>query len=201
MKKQLLALIAGVLSAASAVLASVPAVAMASEAAPAGTVSGAVYTHSSERSMKITSSPDASAGGIGWDLAAPPHKFHDKEADVWLIGQDFTYDKLTQKELDDWYRNNQTPKDAPVYHTLTDKKTGEYTFKDIPAGTYFLVILDSYGRDSAQNITELSNKQKLMKKIPDWDAFELFNVGPRSCLVQMVTVKSGEEVHVKPGTF
>ncbi len=172
-----------------------------SAAAATGSITGAVYTHGSERGMKIASNPDASAGGISWDLAAPKRKFHDKEADVWLIGRDFTYDKLSEQEIRDWYRHNAIPKDAPVYHTETDKKTGAYTFEKIPEGTYFLVILDSYGRDSAQNLTELDDKQQLMKKLPDWDSFELFNVGPRSCLVQMVTVKAGEDVHIKPGVL
>ena len=83
----------------------------------------------------------------------------------------------------------------------TDKKTGKYKFEGIPEGQYFLVILDSYGRDAAQNLTELDDKQQLQKKLPNWDAFELFNVGPRSCLVQMVTVKRGETVNIKPGTI
>ncbi len=170
-------------------------------AAAAGSITGAVYTHGSERGMKIASAPDASAGGISWDLAAPKRKFHDKKADVWLIGKDFTYDKLSEQEIKDWYRHNMIPKDAPVYHTETDKKTGAYAFQNIPEGTYFLVILDSYGRDSAQNLTELGDKQQLMKKLPDWDSFELFNVGPRSCLVQMVTVKAGEDIHIKPGVL
>lgn len=174
----------------------------AASAAPAvGTVTGSVYTHGSERGMKIASAPDASAGGISWDLAAPKNKFHDKEADVWLIGKDFTYDKLSDKEIDDWYRFGKIPANAPIYHTETDKKTGKYEFHDIPEGTYFLVILDSYGRDAAQNLTELDDKQQLQKKLPNWDAFELFNVGPRSCLVQMVTVKRGETVNIKPGTI
>lgn len=174
----------------------------AASAAPAvGTVTGAVYTHGSERGMKIASAPDASAGGISWDLAAPKNKFHDKEADVWLIGKDFTYDKLSDKEIDDWYRFGKIPANAPVYHTTTDKKTGKYEFHDIPEGTYFLVILDSYGRDAAQNLTELDDKQQLRQKLPNWESFELFNVGPRSCLVQMVTVKRDETVTVKPGAI
>ncbi|MCI7186250.1 MAG: hypothetical protein MR974_08225, partial [Mitsuokella jalaludinii] len=93
--------------------------------AACGTVTGAVYTHGSERGMKIASAPDASAGGISWDLAAPKRKFHDKEADVWLIGKDFTYDKLSAQEIDDWYRFGKIPKDAPVYHTETEKRTGK----------------------------------------------------------------------------
>ncbi|WP_301892134.1 hypothetical protein [Mitsuokella multacida] len=174
----------------------------AASAAPAtGEVTGSVYTHGSERGMKIASAPDASAGGISWDLAAPKNKFHDKEADVWLIGKDFTYDKLSDKEIDDWYRFGKIPANAPVYHTTTDKKTGKYEFHDIPEGTYFLVILDSYGRDAAQNLTELDDKQRLRQKLPNWESFELFNVGPRSCLVQMVTVKRDETVTVKPGVI
>lgn len=174
----------------------------AASAAPAvGTVTGSVYTHGSERGMKIASAPDASAGGISWDLAAPKNKFHDKEADVWLIGKDFTYDKLSDKEIDDWYRFGKIPANAPIYHTETDKKTGKYEFHDIPEGTYFLVILDSYGRDAAQNLTELDDKQRLRQKLPNWESFELFNVGPRSCLVQMVTVKRDETVTVKPGVI
>lgn len=174
----------------------------AASAAPAvGTVTGSVYTHGSERGMKIASAPDASAGGISWDLAAPKNKFHDKEADVWLIGRDFTYDELSDKEIDDWYRFGKIPANAPIYHTETDKKTGKYEFHDIPEGTYFLVILDSYGRDAAQNLTELDDKQRLRQKLPNWESFELFNVGPRSCLVQMVTVKRDETVTVKPGVI
>lgn len=174
----------------------------AASAAPAvGTVTGSVYTHGSERGMKIASAPDASAGGISWDLAAPKNKFHDKEADVWLIGRDFTYDELSDKEIDDWYRFGKIPANTPVYHTTTDKKTGKYEFHDIPEGTYFLVILDSYGRDAAQNLTELDDKQRLRQKLPNWESFELFNVGPRSCLVQMVTVKRDETVTVKPGAI
>ena len=165
--------------------------------AACGTVTGAVYTHGSERGMKIASSPDASAGG----LAAPKNKFHDKQADIWLIGKDFNYDALSAQEIDDWYRFGKIPKDAPVYHTETNKNTGKYEFGGIPEGQYFLVILDSYGRDAAQNLTELDDKQQLQKKLPNWDAFELFNVGPRSCLVQMVTVKRGETVNIKPGTI
>lgn len=178
--------------------ASLPAV---SAASAVGAVTGSVYTHGSERGMKIASAPDASAGGISWDLAAPKNKFHDKEADVWLIGKDFTYDALSDKEIDDWYRHGKIPANAPVYHTMTDKKTGKYDFHDIPEGTYFLVILDSYGRDAAQNLTELNDKQQLRQKLPNWDSFELFNVGPRSCLVQMVTVKHDETVTVKPGAI
>ena len=151
--------------------------------------------------MKIASSPDASAGGVSWDLAAPKNKFHDKQADIWLIGKDFNYDALSAQEIDDWYRFDKIPKDAPVYHTETDKNTGKYEFGGIPEGQYFLVILDSYGRDAAQNLTELDDKQQLQKKLPNWDTFELFNVGPRSCLVQMVTVKRGETVNIKPGTI
>ncbi len=178
------------------------AVALPAMAAPScGAVVGSVYTHGSERGMKIASAPDASAGGISWDLAAPKRKFHDKEADVWLIGKDFTYDKLSAQEIDDWYRFGKIPKDTPVYHTETDKKTGRYEFRDIPEGEYFLVILDSYGRDAAQNLTELDDKQQLQQKLPNWDAFELFNVGPRSCLVQMVTVKKDTTVNIKPGTI
>ncbi len=174
----------------------------AASAAPAtGEVIGSVYTHGSERGMKIASAPDASAGGISWDLAAPKNKFHDKEADVWLIGRDFTYDELSDKEIDDWYRFGKIPANTPVYHTTTDKKTGKYEFHDIPEGTYFLVILDSYGRDAAQNLTELDDKQRLRQKLPNWESFELFNVGPRSCLVQMVTVKRDETVTVKPGVI
>lgn len=174
----------------------------AASAAPAtGEVTGSVYTHGSERGMKIASAPDASAGGISWDLAAPKNKFHDKEADVWLIGRDFTYDELSDKEIDDWYRFGKIPANTPVYHTTTDKKTGKYEFHDIPEGTYFLVILDSYGRDAAQNLTELDDKQRLRQKLPNWESFELFNVGPRSCLVQMVTVKRDETVTVKPGAI
>ncbi|MCI7063950.1 MAG: hypothetical protein MR947_05015 [Mitsuokella jalaludinii] len=169
--------------------------------AACGTVTGAVYTHGSERGMKIASSPDASAGGVSWDLAAPKNKFHDKQADIWLIGKDFNYDALSAQEIDDWYRFDKIPKDAPVYHTETNKNTGKYEFGGIPEGQYFLVILDSYGRDAAQNLTELDDKQQLQKKLPNWDAFELFNVGPRSCLVQMVTVKRGETVNIKPGTI
>lgn len=174
----------------------------AASAAPAtGEVTGSVYTHGSERGMKIASAPDASAGGISWDLAAPKNKFHDKEADVWLIGRDFTYDELSDKEIDDWYRFGKIPANAPIYHTETDKKTGKYEFHGIPEGTYFLVILDSYGRDAAQNLTELDDKQRLRQKLPNWESFELFNVGPRSCLVQMVTVKRDETVTVKPGVI
>lgn len=174
----------------------------AASAAPAtGEVTGSVYTHGAERGMKIASAPDASAGGISWDLAAPKNKFHDKEADVWLIGRDFTYDELSDKEIDDWYRFGKIPANTPVYHTTTDKKTGKYEFHDIPEGTYFLVILDSYGRDAAQNLTELDDKQRLRQKLPNWESFELFNVGPRSCLVQMVTVKRDETVTVKPGAI
>ena len=77
---------------------------VASAAPAVGTVTGSVYTHGSERGMKIASAPDASAGGISWDLAAPKNKFHDKEADVWLIGKDFTYDELSSKEIADYYR-------------------------------------------------------------------------------------------------
>lgn len=174
---------------------------VASAAPAVGTVTGSVYTHGSERGMKIASAPDASAGGISWDLAAPKNKFHDKEADVWLIGKDFTYDELSSKEIDDWYRFGKIPANAPVYHTMTDKKTGKYEFHGIPEGTYFLVILDSYGRDATQNLTELDDKQQLRQKLPNWESFELFNVGPRSCLVQMVTVKRDETVTVKPGAI
>lgn len=169
---------------------------VASAAPAVGTVTGSVYTHGSERGMKI-----ASAGGISWDLAAPKNKFHDKEADVWLIGRDFTYDELSDREIDDWYRFGKIPANTPIYHTETDKKTGKYEFHDIPEGTYFLVILDSYGRDAAQNLTELDDKQRLRQKLPNWESFELFNVGPRSCLVQMVTVKRDETVTVKPGVI
>ena len=140
-------------------------------------------------------------GGVSWDLAAPKNKFHNKQADIWLIGKDFNYDALSAQEIDDWYRFGKIPKDAPVYHTETNKNTGKYELGGIPEGQYFLVILDSYGRDAAQNLTELDDKQQLQKKLPNWDAFELFNVGPRSCLVQMVTVKRGETVNIKPGTI
>lgn len=165
-----------------------------------GSLHGYVYTHGSERGMKIASAPDASAGGVSWDLAAPKHKFHDKPADIWLIDAAYALENLDDKAAEDWYRTGRPPAGAPIYHVQTDKE-GKYVFRDLPACTYFLIIIDSYGRDAAQNLTELDAKQQLFARLPSVEEFEMFIIGSRSCLVQKVRIKAGEDTEIKPGAI
>lgn len=165
-----------------------------------GSLHGYVYTHGSERGMKIASAPDASAGGVSWDLAAPRHKFHDKPADVWLIAAGYDIEQLGDEAAEAWYRTGEPPAGTPIYHTKTDKE-GKYAFEGLPAGTYFLVIIDSYGRDAAQNLTELDAKQQLFARLPSVEEFEMYLVGSRSCLVQKAVLKPGETLEIKPGVL
>lgn len=165
-----------------------------------GSLHGYVYTHGSERGMKIASAPDASAGGVSWDLAAPKHKFHDKPADIWLIDTAYALENLGNQAAEEWYRTGEPPAGAPIWHTRTDKE-GKYAFAQLPAGTYFLIIIDSYGRDAAQNLTELDAKQQLFARLPNVEEFEMFIIGSRSCLVQKALVKAGEDREIKPGVL
>lgn len=165
-----------------------------------GSLHGYVYTHGSERGMKIASAPDASAGGVSWDLAAPRHKFHDKPADIWLIDEGYALENLGDKAAEEWYRTGRPPANAPIYHVRTDKE-GKYAFRDLPAGMYFLIVIDSYGRDAAQNLTELDAKKQLFARLPSVEEFEMFIIGSRSCLVQKARIKAGEDTEIKPGVI
>lgn len=165
-----------------------------------GSLHGYVYKHGSERGMKIASAPDASAGGVSWDLAAPKHKFHDKPADIWLIDAAYALENLGDKAAEEWYRTGRPPANAPIYHVRTDKE-GKYAFRDLPVGTYFLIVIDSYGRDAAQNLTELDAKKQLFARLPSVEEFEMFIIGSRSCLVQKARIKAGEDTEIKPGVI
>jgi hypothetical protein len=61
------------------------------------------------------------------------------------------------------------------------------------------MILDSNGQEQNQNLTEKMSRDELMKKLPHVDEFELFMVGMRTCLVQKITLKNGQNIHIRPG--
>lgn len=165
-------------------------------AAASGSISGIISQPNSARGMHM----GRGEGGAGmmWDMTAPKNRKSTEQADVWLIEKGINFTTLPYDTVQKWYVDGTIPANLPIYHTVTNEE-GQFTFKDIPAADYFLMILDPNGQERNQNLTEKMSRDELMKKLPHVDEFELFMVGMRGCLVQKITLKNGQNIHIRPG--
>ena len=62
-----------------------------------------------------------------------------------------------------------------------------------------MVILDPNGHEITQNLSEKMSRDEFLKKLPQVDEFELFMVGMRTCLVEKITLKNGQNLKIRPG--
>ena len=148
----------------------------------AGIVTGHVSHPLSEMGLSRLGDKNT-AQGLGWDVASPNN--NKNHASVWLVSEDLPRRTLTDQEIDDWYKKGLAPKDQPIYITETDRR-GAYRFENIPAGSYFAIVLDSQesiGEESSASLDALK------KVLPAWEKFELYAVGIKGLSVERVTVK------------
>lgn len=161
-------------------------------AAAAGSISGSIVQPNSARGMQMTDR------GMMWDMSAPKNKKSSDRADVWLIERGINFMALPYSTVQKWYSEGAIPANQPIYHTTTDEE-GQFTFQDVPAADYYLMILNPYGHESSQNLSEKMSRDELMKKLPHVDEFELFMVGMRSCQVEKITLRNGQNLKLRPG--
>ena len=115
--------------------------------------------------------------GIGMDLdKAMGNKSGNHaaaRAEIWLIGADIDFKKVSADTIDAWYRDKKLPAGQPIYYQQTDEK-GRFDIKDVPAGNYYLVVVNNYvpGRGSDARAV-----QALADYLPDYDMFQLFVTG------------------------
>ncbi len=165
-------------------------------AAASGSISGIVTPPQSARGMQMARGE--AGAGMMWDMTAPKNHKSSEPAEVWLIERGINFTALPYDVVQKWYVNGTIPPNQPIYHTTTNAE-GQFSFKDIPAADYYLMILDPSGQEQNQNLTEKMSRDELMKKLPHVDEFELFMVGMRGCLVQKITLKNGQNIHIRPG--
>ena len=165
-------------------------------AAAAGSISGMITQPNSARGMKMAQGE--AGAGMMWDMSAPKNRKNSKQADVWLIERGINFTALPYDSVQKWYVDGTIPQGQPIYHTVTNEE-GLFNFADIPAADYYLMILDPSGQEATQNLTEKMSRDELMQKLPHVDEFELFMVGMRSCLVQKITLKNGQNIKIRPG--
>ncbi|SHK40680.1 hypothetical protein SAMN05216582_103159 [Selenomonas ruminantium] len=161
-------------------------------AAANGTITGTVYLPNTERGVH------AGPGGMMWDISAPKNRKNAERAEVWLIEQNINFHALPYASVQKWYQEGKIPEGQPIYHVEVNEK-GHFTFQDVPAADYYVMILDPNGQESTQNLTEKISRDELLQKLPHTDEFELFMIGMRTCLVQKVSLKNGQNIKIRPG--
>lgn len=161
-----------------------------------GTVTGSTHTKSTERAMQIRSDEALGMGSVSWDIGAPKDKKPKVTATNWLISTSVDFKKIPDAAISAWYREGTVPPDAPIYFAASDP-AGAYRFEGVPAGTYYLMNLDPFGKPFDEGQKEKDVRLELEERLPHPDEFYLFFVGVKNCLVQKVTVEAGKETHVK----
>jgi len=167
-------------------------------ASAAGTITGIVYLPNSERGMHITKGE--SGAGMMWDMTAPKNRKSSERAEIWLIERSINFTALPYSTVQKWYQDKTIPAGQPIYRTTADEQ-GNFAFQDVPASDYYLVILDPFGQESSQTLSEKLNRDELLKRLPHADEFELFMVGTRTCLVEKITLRNGQTINIRPGIF
>lgn len=165
-------------------------------AAASGSITGLVYPPITNHGVQPVKS-DTSAGMI-WDMSAPRNHKSTERAEVWLIERGLDFNALPYETVQKWYQEGIIPEGQPIYHATVNEK-GSFTFQDIPAADYYIMILDPYGQESTQNLTEKMSRDELLQKLPHNDEFELFMARMRTCLVQKITLKDGQTIKIRPG--
>ncbi|WP_303817991.1 hypothetical protein [Selenomonas ruminantium] len=169
---------------------------IAALAAAAGSITGNVYPPNTERGMKVAKG-DAGAG-VMWNMTAPPNRKNTERAEIWLIERGINFVALPYASVQKWYQEKIVPANQPIYHAIADEK-GQFAFKNVPAADYYVVILDPNGHEITQNLSEKMARDEFLKKLPQVDEFELFMVGMRTCLVEKITLKNGQNIKIRPG--
>ena len=167
-------------------------------AAASGAINGTVYMPNTERGMHIAKG-EAGAGMI-WDMSAPKNRKSSERAEIWLVDRSIDFAALPYAAVQKWYQEGVIPEGQPIDHTVADEQ-GKFDFKHVPAADYYIVILDPHGQEKNLTLTEKMSRDELLKKLPHSDEFELFMVGMRNCLVQKVTLHSGQTLNIRPGVL
>ena len=165
-------------------------------AAAGGTITGTVHLPNTERGMHIGRGEGGAA--MMWDMSAPKNKKKTERAEIWLIDRNINFAALPYAAVQKWYQEKTIPPNQPIYHAIADEK-GQFAFKDVPAADYYVVILDPNGHEITQNLSEKMARDEFLKKLPQVDEFELFMVGMRTCLVEKITLKNGQNLKIRPG--
>ena len=165
-------------------------------AAASGSIWGNVYPPNTERGMYIAKGE--AGAGVMWNMSAPPNRKSAERAEIWLIERSINFIALPYASVQKWYQEKVIPADQPIYHAIADDK-GNFSFKDVPAADYYIVILDPHGEEITQNLSEKMSRDEFLKRLPHTDEFELFMAGMRTCLVQKITLHNGQTLKIRPG--
>ncbi len=173
-------------------------ISISSVAAAGGTITGTVHLPNTERGMHIGRGEGGAA--MMWDMSAPKNRKRSERAEIWLIERGINFTALPYAAVQKWYQNGTIPANQPIYHAVVNEQ-GQFTFQDVPAAEYYVMILDPNGKEGNQNLADKMTRDELTKKLPHADEFELFMVGMRSCLVQKVNLRNGQTINIRPGVF
>ena len=160
-------------------------------AAGTGSVAGKCYMPNTARGMH------ANENGVVWDMSAPKG-VAPRGLDVWLISESLDASTISDAELSAWYREKIVPQGQPIYYASTDTK-GNYSFADIPAGTYYLVLMDCYDLSEEASMTKDVLEKELAQRMRNWDEFQLYLVGVNQMVIRKITVEPEQEVYVHMG--
>ena len=166
-------------------------------AAAAGHVEGSVYPPRFEQGQLHITRGEKS-GGLMWDVSAPKRSKKTATAEIWLLKSDIDFGAIPYAAVKKWYQEGIFPENLPIYRTKANEK-GQFSFKDIPAAGYYVLILDPNGKEATQTLAEKMNRDELWAKLPYVDEFEFFTVGTRNCLVEKITLQDGQTVRISPG--
>ena len=167
-------------------------------AAASASIIGSVYPPRFENGRQLHVARGEGSGGLMWDVSASKHGKKSAMAEILLIKSDIKFDAIPAAAVQKWYQEGIIPENQPIYRTKADEK-GRFTFEDIPAAGYYVLILDPNGKEAAQTLAERTNREELWAKLPNVDEFEFFTVGTRTCLVEKVTLEDGHTVKIRPG--
>ena len=170
----------------------------ASLAAANGTITGSVYPPSTERGMRMAVSE--TAAGMMWDMSAPKKRKSSERAEVWLIERSINFNAIPYTAIQKWYQSGTIPDKQPIYHATVNDQ-GKFTFQDVPAADYYIMILDPHDQEINQNLSEKLSRDELLQKLPHTDEFELFMVGMRTCLVQKISLHNNQNLNIRPGVL
>ena len=170
----------------------------ASMAAANGTITGTVYPPSTERGMRPAIGE--TAAGMMWDMSAPKKRKSSERAEVWLIERSINFNAIPYTAIQKWYQSGTIPDKQPIYHATVNDQ-GKFTFQDVPAADYYIMILDPHDQEINQNLSEKLSRDELLQKLPHTDEFELFMVGMRTCLVQKISLHNNQNLKIRPSVL
>lgn len=138
-------------------------------------------------------SKGGSGGAEGFGIAINGAKKKvDKSVQLQLISRMADYSRLSDNALEAWYKDGVAPENVSVF-IVKSEEDGKYAFTDVPAGSYYLVIVTPGLAKSAPVQSRIA--QDLSKRLRNWEMFELFTLGMHDYTVQPVEVKDDTVTH------